>query len=196
MFYLSQDIMSYHLVMYGLGLDSESMMTCSQKLRNLVSNHRCFSGQVVTFRSDFSTSAARVYRDITEVNGPKIAIVLYRHDGINDVGRLQSFLLHLTDLCSQEENTILCVCFPIPNQATFDHFEQCERQALALVDLEQHTGGELNVLELFNALRQYPNFTLQIPGVTSFNPHRITSNGCQRIALSLFLQLARIVQLA
>ena len=167
------------------------METISGKLRELVVRHPTFTGQVCLLLSPASITVGRLYQSICQVLGPKIVVVLYRHN-VGTLGELRSFLLGLTNLCAQADNTILCVCFPIPSQHSVGHFESSQEQVLALVDLQQQTLGYLRVIELFHALRQPPLFNLQIPGVTRWSPHSITPMGCSRIAFSLFSQLLEI----
>jgi hypothetical protein len=76
------------------------------------------------------------------------------------------------------------------------HDEQCNLQAFVLVDLEQQTQGELKVVDLFKQFPPLPPLKTDLSEETSFNPHRITEHGCERIAMSLFLQLAQIVKKA
>ena len=186
--------MRHHIVLYGIGLDAHSLFLCSRKLREQVRDHQLFSGEVFTCTSGFSSPVTDIFEDICEIYGPKVVVLLYRHDGVTSLGGLRSFVLALTQLCSSLDDTKLAVCFPIPNQATLDHIERSRDQAYLLVDLEHDTLGELQVIELHSALRQRPDFLLQIPGVTRFNPHSITPNGCSRIAASMFQQLVDIVQ--
>jgi len=186
--------MRYRVVLYGIGLDLESLHGCCEQLqlRTQLCNYPYFSGPVRIFCSDALTSASKVYQDVETVPGPKVVIVLYRHDNFKDVESLRTFLLALTCLSCHSDDTILGVCEPIPNPAKINHFEQCEWQNLALYELEVQTKKDLRLFQLSKALREPPEYKLLIPGATSFNPHRISPDCYERIAASLFCYLCEI----
>ena len=192
-FCVCQVTMPWQLVLYGIGLDPDSMQACSKILQARAEKDENFTGQVVTICSDFLVSPDQVYNDLKAVRGSKMAVLLYRPDNFKDLEGLRTFMLALTCLCGHQEKIQFCVCYPIPNQAAPDHFEQCDWQGEALEKLESQTNRDLKTFELDCALREEPELRFLIPEVTSLNPHRISPDCCERIAVSVYCKLVSVV---
>lgn len=86
-----------------------------------------FSGQVFHYPDHLltSTTPQRVRDLIERVAGPKLVIFLYRHDCVGSAENLVDFFSLLYRCFSEESQTKLSICFPLPNINIDNFFGAC-----------------------------------------------------------------------
>jgi hypothetical protein len=180
-----------HVVLYSFGLGTLSTVRLSETIKacSFSYQYRIFSGASFSFADGCLKDASpeQVYRNVCSIAGSKIVVLLYLQDGTESDERMPAFLGRLAQLFSPASNTKVCICFPIPNQASRKGTNDARNLAIKLVELAQHSRGRLKTLELYPIYHDDP--VIRIPGISYQTPH-ITQGGSYQLASLIVQEIA------
>ena len=116
-----------NIFIYTFGLGFPSTARLCKLFKERASPIPFFGKQVCHYPDHLltSTTPQRVGDLIKRLAGPKLVIFLFRHDCVGSAEHLVNFFKALCQRFSEDTQTQLAVCYPLPNTNISNHFEAC-----------------------------------------------------------------------